>query len=194
MSEGTETLIHAARAAAGFTLVELLVVLLVGAILVGLGVPAMQGVIADNHLNAVTDDFASALNNARSEAGKLGANVRLTATSGAKDWGAGGWTMNVLNPDGSLGALLRQGSPFPPAYSLNSSFSGSLAFDSTGRLVSRTAGEFVICQGGGPWAGPGGAARMITVMPSGRVRIAQNDPTSRKPIDDAGNPIAGCAP
>jgi type IV fimbrial biogenesis protein FimT len=194
MSEGTETLIHAARAAAGFTLVELLVVLLIGAILVGLGVPAMQNIIADNQLNAVTDNFASALNSARSEAGKLGANVRLTATAGAKDWGTGGWTMNVVNPDGSLGALLRLGSPFPPAYWLNSTFSGSLTFDSTGRLVGRTAGEFVICQGGGPspWGGTG-AARMITVMASGRVRIAQND-ASGQPIDDNNSSIPGCSP
>src|SRR5258708_36081299 len=82
MCEGTEAMIHAVRAAAGFTLVELLVVLLIGAILVGLGVPAMQNLIADNQLNAVTDNFASALNSARGEAGKLRANVTLTTPNG----------------------------------------------------------------------------------------------------------------
>jgi hypothetical protein len=34
---------------------------------------------------------------------------------------------------------------------------------------------------------------MITVAPSGRIRIAQND-SSGQPIDDGGNPITSCTP
>jgi type IV fimbrial biogenesis protein FimT len=191
MSEGTETLIHATRAAAGFTLVELLVVLLVGAILVGLGVPAMQNLIADNQLNAVTDNFASALNSARGEAGKLGTNVALSTTNG---WGTD-WTLSYFDTTANTTVTLRTGSKLPTGYTLKSTanLASSLSFDSTGRLVSGTAaGQFVICQGD-PWSSAGGAARMITVMPTGRVRIAQNN-SSGKPVDDNNNQIAGCTP
>jgi type IV fimbrial biogenesis protein FimT len=176
----------------GFTLIELLVVVLIAAVLMGIGVPAMESLFATNQLNAVTDDLSSALNMARSEAGKLGLKVRLTAASGTTDWGANGWTMNVINADGSVGALLRRGAPVSGSYTMKST-NTSLSFDSTGRLYNVTAtGEFVICQGSGP---PGGEARMITVAPSGRVRIAPNDSSSRWPLDDAtGAQIAGCAP
>jgi prepilin-type N-terminal cleavage/methylation domain-containing protein len=196
MSLLAESLINQPPGSTGFTLVELLVVLLIGAILLGLGVPAMQSLIASNQLAAVTDDFASALNMARSEAGKLGTNVILTASG--TNWGAG-WTMTVTTTSATSGTstttTLRTGAPVPPAYSLKSSsaFSGGLSFDSTGRLAGGIPdGVFVICQGSGPWAG--GAARMISVTGSGRVRIAQND-ASGTPIDmTTGSPITTCTP
>jgi len=180
---------------AGFTLVELMVVVLIAAILLGLGVPALQTLVAANQLNGVTDGFASALNEARSEAAKFGVNVALTPTNGGVDWG-GGWTMATA-PVGALPAgmpgTLRTGTAVPAGYTMksNAPFAGGVTFDPTGRLAAGAAGEFVICQGGGP-AG-GGKAQMVSVAASGRVRVSQNDP-SGYPINDAGVTVTTCSP
>ena len=166
----------------GFTLVELLVVVLIAAILMGIAVPAMQTMVADNQLNAVTDDLAGALNLARSEAGRLNATVTLAPTAA---WGSS-WT---VAPTGG-GATLRTGAAVPNGYSLSSTFStAGVSFDGTGRSSSGV-GQFVICQGGGPFAGGSGSARLITVTASGRIRVAQN--SSGVPVQDNGQPLTGC--
>ena len=169
----------------GFTLVELLVVVLIAAILMGIAVPAMQTMVADNQLNAVSDDLAGALNLARSEAGRLNATVTLAPTPPTAAWGSA-W---AVAPAGG-GATLRTGAAVPNGYSLSSTFStAGVSFDGTGRSSSGV-GQFVICQGGGPFAGGSGSARLITVTASGRIRVAQN--SSGVPVQDNGQPLTGC--
>jgi type IV fimbrial biogenesis protein FimT len=207
MLKGNLTATRHRSDSAGFTLVELMVVIAVAAILVGLAVPGMQGLMAANHALAITDSFASALNEARSEAGKLGVPVALT-TGGGANWGAAGWRMFVdTNGNGQIDAgqtppevLLRQAAPLPATYTLTANgasaaaFSTQFWFDSTGRLLDNTGApsaaiaQFQVCQGGGP---PAGVARLITVSASGRVRIAQNN-ASGQPIDDSGNAVTAC--
>jgi len=187
-----------ASEALGFTLVEMMMVILIAAILAGLAVPAMRGFMANNRLASLTDSFESALSLARSEAAKANAQVAMTPlpTGSGKVW-SGGWSMFVdANSNNSQDAgepSIRVGVALPSDYTLNSStsFSGVIAFDGTGRLVGGNPGLFVICQNGGPWGG--GAARMITVAASGRARIATND-SSGHPLDDTGTAITGCAP
>jgi len=190
---GSRAELQRPRAAAGFTLVELMIVVLVGAILLGLAVPAMQGLLASNQLLSLTDGFASSLSLARSEAAKVGANVTL-ATTGGTNWGSAtpAWTMTWTDSSGNVNTI-RTGAALPANYAMHSgnSIAGALAFDSTGRIVGGASGVFVICQGGGPWGG--GAAKMITVAASGRVRVAQND-SSGQPINDAGTAVTTCTP
>jgi type IV fimbrial biogenesis protein FimT len=164
----------------GFTLIELLVVLLIAAILMGLGVPALQSLVSDNQVNAVTDDLVAGLNLARSEAGRLNAAVTLAPIVA---WGSG-WTVTAPG-----GPTLRAGAAVPTGYTLSSTFpTTGVSFDGTGR--SSGVGQFVICQGGGPFAGGSGSARLITVTASGRIRVAQN--SSGVPVQDNGQPLTGC--
>jgi type IV fimbrial biogenesis protein FimT len=180
------------RGVAGFTLIELMVVVLIAAILLGVGVPALQSLIARNQLDAAADGFASALSEARSEAAKLGINVGLTPVpAGGLDW-SGGWQMAVVPPVGvppaELPSTLRNGAPAPAGYTLKSTVTG-VTFDPTGHLVGGVPGVFVICQGAGPAAG--GASKMILVAPAGGVRIAQSDPATGYPVGPPGSAYAG---
>jgi type IV fimbrial biogenesis protein FimT len=192
----------ALSAVSGFTLIELMVVVLIGAILLGIAVPALQSFIAANQLTAVTDTLASALSEARSEAAKLNANVQLTPTNGGSDW-TGGWTMAVPGAAGNgMPTTLRKAAAIPTGFTLKSSASltstNPVTFDPMGRLVDPTGQqvgggplEFVICKGSGPAAG--GASKMVIVATSGGVRVAQSD-ASGNPIDAVGASYSGCSP
>ncbi len=190
--------LSAGRSVAGLTLIELMVVVLIGAILMGLAVPAMRAMVASNQLMALTDGFASTLSLGRSEAVKLNSNVAINPVpaSAGQVW-TGGWRLfvdsNLNNVWETTETTLRLGQALPTGFTVNStsSFNGVLAFDGTGRPV-QGAGEFVVCQGGGPWVA-GGTAQMIIVSAAGSVRVAPNDSTGH-PIDTSGNPITGCAP
>jgi type IV fimbrial biogenesis protein FimT len=67
----------------GFTLVELLVVLAVGAILLAIAIPSYAFLVNSSRLAAVTNDLVTALHLARSEAIKRGMRVTACKTSNA---------------------------------------------------------------------------------------------------------------
>jgi len=188
MSRGDLSIAAVERLAAGFTLVELLVVMVVGAILLAIAVPALQGLFAANQLSALTDTFATALSEARSEAAKLNISVALTPTNGGVDWN-GGWTMAVVAPAPGMPTTLRNGAAVPVGFKVTSNVAGPVTFDPTGR--AGVASEFVICKGPGPAAG--GASKMIILAATGSVRIALADPQGN-PIDAGGVSFGGCTP
>jgi type IV fimbrial biogenesis protein FimT len=67
----------------GFTLVELLVVLAMGAILLAIAIPGYAFLANTNRLAAVTNDLVSAIQLARSEAVKRGMRVTVCKTGNA---------------------------------------------------------------------------------------------------------------
>lgn len=67
----------------GFTLVELLVVLAVGAILLAIAIPSYAFLVNSSRLAAVTNDLVTALHLARSEAIKRRMRVTVCKTSNA---------------------------------------------------------------------------------------------------------------
>lgn len=75
----------------GFTLIELLVTMVVAAIILSIAVPSFQTQIRDNRSIALGEDFASAINFARSEAVKRSARVSLCASRSSTDCD-GAWT------------------------------------------------------------------------------------------------------
>ena len=69
--------VHAERVTRGFSLIELLVVLLIFAILIGIAVPTLTANLPERHLAAAGDMFANDINYARAKAQSTGNPVYL---------------------------------------------------------------------------------------------------------------------
>lgn len=80
---------------AGFTLLELLIVLLIGGIVLGLGIPNMVDLVRNNRISSQTNDFLASMAMARAEALKRGVPVivcRSNTEGGNPNCGTGsGW-------------------------------------------------------------------------------------------------------
>lgn len=93
----------AVRGQRGFTLIEMMVVISLLAILLAVGVPSFRAMIQQNRVTAVTNDLVAALQFARSEAIRTGANVTVCSSSDQSTC-SGTWTNGwvVRNAAGPL--------------------------------------------------------------------------------------------
>lgn len=80
------------RGSAGFTIIEMMVVVAVAGILAAYGLPNLRILITNQRVRGVTTDLVASLIVARSEAIKRNAQVSLVPNGG--DW-ATGWTVQV---------------------------------------------------------------------------------------------------
>lgn len=81
----------------GYTLAEVLTVMLILLILLSVGVPAMAKIIRRYQMSATVSDFYAALQLTRSEAIRRGARVDLVAAGDGKDWTQGWIVMQDRN-------------------------------------------------------------------------------------------------
>ena len=70
--------------AKGFTLVELMVTISVLAVLMAVGIPSFQGVIASSRVTTATNDFMATLAQARSNAIRRGGRVQFARVQTAQ--------------------------------------------------------------------------------------------------------------
>lgn len=78
----------------GFTLVELMVVVAVALLLAAVGVPMYNGMVADNQMRSVHNNFSAHIQRARAEAMKRGGSVLLCPTAGCGEaWSVPSWVM-----------------------------------------------------------------------------------------------------
>jgi len=81
----------------GYTLAEVLVVLLVILILLSIGVPALGKIIRRYQISTTVSDFYAALQLTRSEAIRRGARIDLVPAENGKDWTRGWIVMQDKN-------------------------------------------------------------------------------------------------
>ena len=79
------------RRSAGFTLIELMIVLTILGIVMAIGVPSFNTMIKNNRLTSASNDVAGALHYARAEAVRRGRSVQIEAlnndvTNGLRVW------------------------------------------------------------------------------------------------------------
>lgn len=123
----------------GFTLVELLVVLVIVAITMSAAAPAFQGMVARNRIATQTNDFLLALNLARSEALRIGdiATVQAQDASNSGDEFGQGWCVVVGDPGNCAGTLVRSFPALQAESTLDSIENvDSITFNSLGGLTT----------------------------------------------------------
>lgn len=106
----------------GFTLVELMVTISVLAVLMAVGIPSFQGVIASSRVTTATNDFMATLAQARSNAIRRGGRVTVCKSAdGASCVITGGWEQgwimfndddhSAVNPSVGTGETITFSSP-----------------------------------------------------------------------------------
>ena len=141
------------RRARGFTLIELMTVVVVLTLLAMAAAPGMQSLIASQRARAAANDLISDLLMARSEAVKRNKDVSL---SPAPAW-ADGWVVKTVATAEVLGQRNRVGNGVTITRS-----PASLTYDGAGRLSGVTSTlRFELFDGNSTY-------RCITVQPSGQ--------------------------
>ncbi|MEP7070442.1 MAG: GspH/FimT family pseudopilin [Usitatibacter sp.] len=120
------------RAHAGFTLVELMIVLVILATLSALAAPSMSKMIRNQRVKTASFDTFAGLVLARSEAIKRNTSVTLTPVN-SSDW-SGGWTTTD-----SSGAVLARQDPLGTAAIAGPA---SVTFNGSGRLSAAVIPKF----------------------------------------------------
>jgi len=124
---------------AGFTLVELSVVISIIAVLSFLAAPAMRELMANQRVQAAAMDVYTGLIRTRSEALKQNVDVTIASTSGNTNW-AGGWTVASGGTD-----FEKRGA------STDVTMTGSIAsvtYRTSGRISAGTVPTFAISAAG----------------------------------------------
>ncbi len=187
------------KTSSGFTLLELMIVVVIAGILVTVGIPSFQTMVKNNRIVTQTNLFIAYVNLARSEAIKSGNPVVLCSTSDpnqsspacdgtAKNWGTG-WLLFTDPTNGGPGTtptfdssaterMLKQVGPIPSTVFLHSDGNAPLflTFNRDGTLQSSTDTQFGVCDDRG-----GEYGRQIEISAVGR--------PSTKSAEDVGHAI-----
>ncbi|WOJ96492.1 GspH/FimT family pseudopilin [Congregibacter brevis] len=174
-----------AKGQSGFTLIELMMVLVLIAVLLGVGGPSFQSSLQRNRLQSAVNTVATALSFARAEAVIRSQPVSIcptidTSSCSGSNWETG-WLIFVDNNEGGGGAasdgtlnggeeLLRIGEPAPQGVTVrtvNFPSTAAIVFTDSGRVLQNISGTVTVCDERGV-----NEARALVVEVSGQARRA----------------------
>ena len=145
----------APKATAGFTVIELLIVVIILAVLTSLAAPSFNNLVRSEAIKSASFDVFSSLVLARNEA--ITRNSTVTVTPNGGNW-AQGWEIK----DTTSGTVIRKQNPFTNSVAITGP--ASVSYTGTGRLPGTgLASGFSLVDSGG-----GRNTRCITVDLSGR--------------------------
>ena len=182
----------------GFTLVELLMVLVVGVILLTIGAPAFNDTVKNNRLVASMNALSGMLGSARAEAIAQRATVTIcSSTDGAEcdedEWGKGWISFLDLDNDGEVEVddgetVLRRANAVPGTISVALVGVTTVRYGSQGFATTGANSTFRLCDDRGDTHG-----RALLVSSTGRVSVATD--TDAEPdgiVDDAAGGNIDC--
>ena len=162
----------------GFTLVELLAVLAIGASLLAIALPDLQALLRAQQLRAASSDLFEAIGLARAQAIARNTRIRLGPRDPAgSDW-TKGWTVFAdRDEDGAAGPgddIIAVHGPLAPGLAFDMAFNGPappyyIAYNGAGRSCSATSSA--AARPGTLSLFHGGAVRRIKINMLGRARM-----------------------
>ena len=179
------------KKSAGFTLIELMVVIAIASILMTLAVPSFKQMIQSNTISSNVNNFLADMRYARSEAVRRGGGVIMCrsdapeaaspvcgsgAGPGTNGWVSGWIIFHDVDGDGtriasSTDPVLRVQSPITSMDSINAGGSSTkFRFTATGRLQNLSTSGTTLQFGGGSYANT--VQRIVCVSIGGRARVA----------------------
>ncbi|MEZ5472562.1 MAG: GspH/FimT family pseudopilin [Marinicella sp.] len=128
----------------GFTLIELITTLLIGALLLAWGVPGYRGLKVSRLVTDHANEMVYSLSLARAEAIRYGSTVTVSPLSG-NDWNSG-WLISAPGIEGGADIEIYQQSPLDSKLNItqNGPLQGDLQFNNIGELVGNNQGQFTI--------------------------------------------------
>lgn len=161
-------------ASAGFTLIELMVVVVIVAVLAGFGVPSFRDMLLNQRLATAAQGFNSALSFARMEAIQRARPVEVAAVAGG-DWAAG-WVVRT-GADESSQTTLRRFERLPQGVRVDTTLGGGFAqglrYDGNG--FSRQTSRAGFSAGCLTLKAETGRRVSIVVSASGRAKVCNPD-------------------
>lgn len=156
----------------GFTIIELMITLLIAAILLGLGVPAMQSFEQNNRITSQANSLISAIQVTRSEAIRSGSRTTICSSAdGLSCSSSNNWTTGwIVFSDGSTigtkdgtDTIIQAWSALSGDSTLSTSVS-NIQYLGTGYRSTTSTISFILTR---PYCS-GDQIRTITVNPQGR--------------------------